>query len=252
MKNRPRSPANGNRTEFIPFPDTRWSLIQQATRSDEPAARKALNELCEIYWYPVYCFFRQQQEAPANAEDLTQEFFSSFLRRSSFDTVSDSGGKLRTFIRSSARNYLASDYRKRHAQKRGGGIVPLSIDFSEARDRFGVDPPDSKATPDEEFDRAWARTIFFRVQEMLEAEYQSTGKESLFSALKPWLEEGSGDPPYLELSRTLKASAGSLRVALFRLRQRYRSQIKSEISETLSDHSDLKEEVGHLLKIFQD
>ncbi len=253
MANSPRHPAPlpADEPRTDPFPATRWSLVVAASGRDKAVAKRALDELCGIYWFPVYGYYRGQGESPADAEDLTQDFLSSLIERGSFETVSPERGKLRAFLLVSAKHFLTSAHRKRHARKRGGGEVPIPIDGAYAEGRLALDPADPSGGPDVQFDRAWANTLFGRVREMLAHDYRKAEKEALATALLPFVEEDSRDPPYRELARTLGMSVGSLRVAVFRLRQRYRSLLRQEIADTLADPSDLDAEIGHLAALFQ-
>jgi DNA-directed RNA polymerase specialized sigma24 family protein len=233
------------------FPKTRWSLVVAATGNDQPSAKRALDELCSLYWFPVYGYFRGREESPTDAEDLPQEFFHMLIQRGSLESLTPEAGKLRAFLLAAAKNYLTSAQRKRYAQKRGGGVRAIPIDTARAEEWLALDPPDPAAGPDVEFDRAWARTLLDRVRNLLDGDYQKAGKSDLATALFPHLEEGADDPPYRDLSRELGMSVGSLRVALFRFRQRYRALLKQEIAETLSDPSELESEIGQIIALFQ-
>ncbi|MEZ5304850.1 MAG: sigma factor [Verrucomicrobiales bacterium] len=232
------------------FPETRWSLVVAAAdAADEPAAKRALGELCAIYWYPVYSFFRGRGESPGDAEDLTQEFFAAFIRRRSVETVAPERGKLRAFLLASAKNFLVSEKRKEQTQKRGGGAVPVSIDMNLAEGKFAGEPRDPAANPEEEFDRAWARTLIGRVRDQMGESYVAAGKAELAAALLPYLDAGD-EPPYRDLARQTGQSAGALRVAVFRMRHKYRTLLKQEIADTLADSADLDGEISYLVGLF--
>lgn len=221
-----------------------------ATQADDQgAAHRALGELCQIYWYPIYCYLRSRGSAPADAEDLTQEFFADLIRRDSLATAAAERGKLRAFLLTAVKNFAINDHRKRTAAKRGGGVQPLSIDASLAERRLALEPADRDA-PDLLFERAWARTLLDHARAELAAAYAKADKAELSEALAPYVGSEEEEPPYRDLADELSMSVGSLRVAVFRMRQKFRSILEREIADTLTDPSEIDAEIGYLVGIF--
>jgi RNA polymerase sigma-70 factor (ECF subfamily) len=231
------------------FPATRWSLVLTASGKDEPAAARAFEELCQIYWYPIYCYVRNRGHTPEDAEDLTQEFFAMLIEREALTRADASRGKLRSYLLNAVKHFLIDRHRRRSARKRGGGVPLLSIDAVSAEKRLAFDPIEAD-TPESAFDRTWARALLDRVRDQLEDAYRRADKAQLFAALEPYVTATDREPPYLEIASRLNASAGSLRVAAFRLRQKYRQMLESEIADTLSDRAEINGEISYLLGLF--
>ncbi len=167
------------------FPDTRWTLVVSARGSDT-RSRRALEELCRSYWYPLYAFARSRGLAPADAEDLTQTFFAQMLERETMHRVSPEAGRLRSYLLSSMRNVIAQDWRDRHTQKRGGHSPVIVIDQAAAEGRLQSELTDS-SDPIREFNRRWALTLLDTVLHRLRSEYEKQGQAAAFAALAPFV-----------------------------------------------------------------
>jgi len=230
------------------FPETRWSLIVRA-QGQSPDAQKALEDLCQTYWYPLYGFARFWGLNPQDAEDSTQGFFQRLLANRTIDKVAEDRGKLRAFLLASMKNFLASSSRDQKALKRGGGQALLSIDQDWAEGTLGDTLADKNEAPEATFDRHWAFSLLNSVSRRLEAHYEKIGKRELYEAIKGCLE---GDGTY-ETGEALAARLGisheSVRSAVFKLRRRFREYVEEAIRDTCADESEVKDEISHLCRI---
>jgi RNA polymerase sigma-70 factor (ECF subfamily) len=231
------------------FATTRWTVVLAAGRRAAPQAEVALEELCRTYWYPLYVYVRRQTTNREDAEDLTQSFFARFLEKNYLEKLSSDKGKFRAFLLAALKHFLANEWDRAHRQKRGGGILPLSLDLQDADTRYQINPADN-LSPDKLYDRAWAVTLLERVIARLRAESLADGKHLLFERLKPFLMAGKSAIPYAEAATSLQLSEGAVRVAVHRLRRRYRELLRDEIAQTLSDPSQADEEIRALFNAF--
>jgi RNA polymerase sigma-70 factor (ECF subfamily) len=227
------------------FAPTRWTLVLSAGRKSSPQSDQALGELCQIYWYPLYTYVRRRGHSREDAEDLVQSFFTLFLEKNYLEGLHSAGGKFRAFLLACLKHFLANEADKAGRQKRGGGVEHLSLDWQAADSRFHLEPVDD-VTPDTAFDRAWAMALLERVIQQLRKECVAEGKERLFEVAKSCLLVGETAVPYAEAARALSLEEGAVRVAVHRLRKRYRSLLRDEIAETLADPSQVAEELRSL------
>jgi len=227
------------------FATTRWTLVVQARGMTSAASEKALAELCQIYWYPLYAYVRRHGRSREDAEDLTQGFLAHFLAVGSLKEVSADRGRFRAFLLAALKHYLANAWDRAARIKRGGGIVHVSWDWSEADARYGADTG-RPATPDEAYDRAWAMALLERVVVRLRDECVASGKGEWFEAAKGFLMLGSDSVPYAAAARELGMDEGAVRVGVHRLRRRYREMLREELSGTLTDDSLVEEELRAL------
>jgi len=223
--------------------------VLAAGAQSSPAAAVALEELCHTYWYPLYVYVRRQGHAREDAEDLTQEFFARFLEKNYLAGLSSNQGRFRAFLLASLKHFLANEWDRANRQKRGGGIPPLSLDWQEADTRYQIDPADN-LSPDKLYDRAWAVTLLERVVARLREENSTEGRAGQFEQLKFYLMVGNDQVPYAEVAAALIMSEGAVRVAVHRLRRRYRELLQQEIAQTLSDPAQAGEEMRALLGAF--
>lgn len=208
-------------------------------------AREALTALCESYWYPLYAFLRSRGHPAQDAEDLTQAFFAQLLEKRTLRHADRGRGRFRSFLLTSLTNFAANERDKQAAQKRGGGVPAISLEFENAEGRFQLEPATDE-TPEKIFDKRWAITLLDRVFARLTAEMTETGKESQFERLKTYL---IGDQPqlsYAENASILGVSEGAIRVAVHRLRRRFRDLIRDEIAQTVSSPEEIEDELHHL------
>ena len=208
-------------------------------------AREALAALCEAYWYPLYAFLRGRGHSPGDAEDLTQAFFALLLEKQVLRQADPARGRFRSFLLKALQNFAANRHTRSTAAKRGGGVPALSLEFDQAEGRFCLEGSTAE-TPERAFDRRWALTLIDRVMSRLrdDAVQKSTGEQ--FDTLKPYL---TGDEPRLSYSDTassLGVSEGAVKVAVHRLRRKFRDILQDEISQTVSSRAEIEDELRHL------
>jgi RNA polymerase sigma factor (sigma-70 family) len=227
------------------FVTTHWSLVISAGGNDTTHARNALEKLCRSYWFPIYAFVRRQGHGPHDAQDLTQEFFARLLEKKQLAGVDPAKGRFRSFLLASLKHFLANEWDKTKAQKRGGGRVLIPIDVATAETSGGFEPADH-LTAEIIFERRWALTLLEQVLRRLRAEYIRDGKENLFEQLKPTLTEVSRSVRYAEIATRLGTSEGAVKVAVHRLRQRYREVLRAEIADTVASPGEVEDEIRNL------
>lgn len=234
-----------------PFEQTQWSLVLAAGAADGSGADAALAELCLTYWYPLYAFVRRRGSTHHDAEDLTQAFFGKLLEKNYLGDASRERGRFRTFLLASLQHFLANEWDKRRAKKRGGGIVFVPLD-ADASDRFEGEAHASasrECTPEEFFDRRWAHTVLDRALSSLRSSYAKKDQVTVFDALKPCLTEGKGAIPYARVAADLNMEENAVKVAAHRLRQRYRESLREEIAQTVESAEDVEEEFQYLREV---
>jgi len=227
------------------FASTRWTVVLSAGHKSSPQSDRALAELCRIYWYPLYAYVRKHGHSREDAEDLVQAFFARFLEKNYLEGLSSERGKFRAFLLACLKHFLANEWDKASRQKRGGTAQHLSLDWQSADERYQLEPQDL-ASPDRLYDREWAHALLERVLARLKQEYAAAGKAELFEHAKSSLMVRGEATPHVHAATELKMDAGALRVAVHRLRQRYRHTLEEEIAQTLSDPSSVKDELRSL------
>jgi RNA polymerase sigma-70 factor (ECF subfamily) len=247
MSTEAKSPGTAARGDV--FATTRWTVVLAAGDRSSPAADVALEELCRTYWYPLYAYVRRQGHAREDAQDLTQAFFAKLLEKNYLAGLDSNRGRFRAFLLTALKHFLINEWDRSRRQKRGGGQTLLSLDWSDADTRYQVDPADN-LSPDKLYDRAWALTLLERVVGRLREESVAEGRGGQFEMLKFYLMVGKDDIPHAEAAAALLLSEGAVRVAIHRLRRRYRELLKQEIAQTLSDPAQADEEMRALLGAF--
>jgi len=231
------------------FATTHWTVVLAAGRRSTPQADVALEELCRTYWYPLYVYVRRHTATREDAEDLTQSFFAKFLEKNYLEGLRSDKGKFRAFLLAALKHFLANEWDRANRQKRGSGITLLSLDWQSADTRYQIDPADN-LSPDKLYDRAWAVTLLERVVTRLRQESDSEGKGKLFEQLKPFLMLGKGAIPNAQAAAALDLTEGAVRVAVHRLRRRFRELLRQEIGQTLADPAQTEEEMRALFNAF--
>jgi RNA polymerase sigma factor (sigma-70 family) len=227
------------------FPTTLWTVVLHAGQDDPAQARAALAQLCEGYWYPLYSFVRRRGYTPHDAQDLTQAFFAQLLEKRGLGRVDPEQGRFRTFLLASLKNFLANDWDRANALKRGGGRMILSLQHESAESRYQLEPSHD-ATPERLFERQWALALLDLVLAELRAEYQHQGKIVIFEELKMALVGQAGR--YAEMAARLGQSEGAIKVAVHRMRSRYRELMTAQIAATVGE-GDIEDEMRHLLAV---
>jgi RNA polymerase sigma-70 factor (ECF subfamily) len=228
------------------FVTTRWSIVLAARAGNSDGA--ALETLCRTYWYPLYAFVRSRGHAPADAQDLTQEFFARLLTRNYLDAVSPDRGRFRTFLRMALQRFLANEWDRARTRKRGGGCVHVPFDTAIAERRLH-DERDHALPPDRTFDRRWAQALLDDAATRLETEYLDAGKAAEFTALKPHLTAGRGEIPYAEIAKVLQTTEGAARVAIHRLRRRFRERFREAVADTVVTPEEFEMEMREVLDV---
>jgi len=233
------------------FRTTRWSVVQAAAGPRSGDAREALATLCDTYWYPVYAFVRRSGHAAEEARDLTQGFFVRLLEKRDLGSADPVRGKFRDYLLGAVKHFLANERARQQALKRGGGQKLLSIDFQDADRQYSLEPVDPE-TPETLFLRSWAMALVRRATERLGEEYGSQGKRVVFERLRPMLTGDTGAASRREIAESLDMTENALNVAVHRLRQRFRHQLKEEVSDTLADPGQTEDELRSLLAVLSD
>src|ERR1017187_2297740 len=226
------------------FPRTRWSVVLAARQEASPESAVALESICRAYWYPLYAYVRRSGHSPHDAQDLTQGFFWRLLEKRWLESVDPDKGKLRSFLIVALKKFLAKEWRRESAQRRGGGQTPVPFDTAFAESRLAADV--ASVATDETFDRQWALTVLELTVNRLRAEFKAAGKPEHFGVLKGCLMAERGAIDYAAVGRGLEVNEAAARVAVHRLRKRFREVYREEISHTLADGTDLEGEVRHL------
>jgi RNA polymerase sigma-70 factor (ECF subfamily) len=227
------------------FATTHWTLILNARGSDAPLAREALEKLCRSYWYPLYAFVRRQGRGPHDAQDLTQEFFARLLEKHYLEEVDRAKGRFRSFLLAALKHFLSNEWDRQRAHKRGGASPHVPIDTQFAESRYGLEPAHEQ-TPEKLFERRWALTLLDQVLARLREEFVAAGKTGHFEELKVVLTSDKRSIPYAELGTRLGLSEGAVKVAVHRLRRRYRELLRAEIAGTVAGPEEVEEEIRHL------
>lgn len=224
---------------------TRWSLVLAAMRDGTPEGDVALAGICQAYWYPVYAFIRRQERDGEAAADLTQAFFAQLLEKRFLHDVRRERGRFRSFLFAAVRHFLSNERDRSRALKRGGGTRTVPIDVETAEGRYRREPVDD-LTPERLFDRQWAIALLEQVLEHLQAEMEAAGRSAQFTHLKPLL-GGEPEEGYGGVADALGLSEGATRVALHRLRRRYRDLLREAIADLVESPEDIEEELRHLM-----
>ena len=229
------------------FPPTRWSVVLAATHRSTPESAAALEAICRAYWYPLYAYVRRCRQSPHDAQDLTQEFFRLLLEKRWLEDADREKGRLRTFLITALKRFMANEWRRASAQKRGGGQSHVPIDTAFAESRFAADAG-AQLPADDLFDRQWALRLLELTLERLQAEFTAAGRTGDFAVLKEFLTEAHGAIDYQAVTARLGLSEGAARVAVHRLRKRFREIYREEIAHTLPAGADVDAEMRHLAK----
>jgi DNA-directed RNA polymerase specialized sigma24 family protein len=228
------------------FHTTHWSLVAVAGDGVSPNAPAALEKLCRSYWYPIYAEVRRRGFALHDAQDLTQEFFTCLLRRNTFAAARQDKGRFRSYLLGALNYFLADQWHRERAERRGGGAPVLSLDDPEQAEKRYLCEPASQLTPARSFDARWALTLMNRGFERLRQEYGAAGKSELFGHLKAFLAAESSENGYAEPATALGLTTSHVAVAVHRLRQRFRECVRAEVADTVANPAEVDEEMRHL------
>jgi len=232
------------------FAKTQWTLVLAAGEgSDRPEARAALAELCRTYWYPLYAYVRRRGYPLHEAEDLTQEFFSLLLERNWLAGVRPEKGRFRTFLLTAMQRFLATRWHRDRAQKRGGGLAPLPLAIDDAERRYAHEPADP-ITPEMLFERRWALTVLENAFGALRSEMERAGRGAQFETYQALLWPDAHRLSQAEGAARLGVGVDALKMALLRLRRRFREILRAQLAATVESDAEVDEEIRHLFRIF--
>lgn len=228
------------------FRTTHWSVVLVAGQAGAPSAEAALENLCRAYWYPLYAYVRRQGQNAHDAQDLTQEFFARMLEKRYLQLADRERGRFRSFLLKSLQHFLVNEWARGQAQKRGGGAQFIALD-EEAAERIYQQEPAAQLAPETLYDKRWAVTLLDRAMAKLQADYVTDGKGELFDRLKGILLSEGTAQVYRELAGPLGLSEGAVKVAVHRLRQRFRDAVRAEIAQTVATPAEVDEELRCLM-----
>ena len=227
------------------FASTHWSVVAQSALTDVPEAANALAQLCEMYWPPIYSFIRRRGYAPSDAQDLTQSFFAFFLRTKAYSRTDPLHGKFRSFLLASVKNFLADNWDREQAVRRGGGYQFVSLDQETAESFYDVATA-SDSTAENLFELRWAKSLTAGALDSLRQELNAEGKAQLFEQLKNFLTGGDVIPSYDEASARTGLPRATVKTHVHRLRLRYREIVRREVARTVSSPHEIDEELRYL------
>ena len=230
----------------IAFVTTRWTQVVNS-RGDSPGARQALSDLCAAYYAPVVAFLRREDRDEDTARELAHEFFARVLERPAFKEADPQRGRFRSYLLGALKHFLANRRVHELREKRGAGAIhePLPQETDTSLSPGVADP--TSPSPDAVFDREWALSVLERAFAVLTSESKQAGALRQFETLKPWLTGDGVGRPQAEVARELGLNEGALRVAIHRLRRRFREVVKAEIAQTVSEPADVADELRHLI-----
>ncbi|HEX4645784.1 MAG TPA: sigma-70 family RNA polymerase sigma factor [Verrucomicrobiae bacterium] len=227
------------------FTTTHWSVVVAARDAPSTQSALALEQLCRIYWYPLYAFIRRRGFDAHDAQDLTQEFFYRLLDRNYLSAVDYRKGKFRSFLLAALEHFLANEWRRSKTQKRGGRVTFVSINDDTAENRF-IQAPSSSAAPEKAYEQAWAMSLLEQVLNRLRAEATDAGKLDAFEQLKGFLTGDKQPVTYAELARQMNTTEAALKMSVSRMRARYGELLRDEIAQTVTTQDEIEDELRAL------
>ena len=228
------------------FTTTHWTVVLQAAHESDNQARTALMQLCETYWQPLYSFVRGKGFPPEEAADLTQGFFVHVFENNVLGRTAKHRGKFRSFLLACIQNFMNNEFDKNNAIKRGGGIVRFSLDIVDAESRFAL--VSNEPSPEAVFEKEWANSLLERAQNRL-LDSVSTPKSDFHKAVLPFLSTEPADSTYDEIAADFGKTRVAVRVAVFRMREKFRSILREEIRDTIDELDDVESEIAHLVRV---
>lgn len=230
------------------FATTRWSVVLAAGEGESAPSQRALETLCQAYWYPIYAYVIRKGYKVEEAQDLTQEFFAQVIAKNHFRLADPGKGKFRGFLLSTLDYFLAREWNRAHRQKRGGKFTFISMDEHPPGERHGLEPSDLE-TPERIFLRQWALAVLKQTMNALQTECEANGKALLFREAKNLISGERDGAAYGRISKTLDMGEGAVRVAVHRLRQRYGELLRNEVAHTVAKEEEVDEELRYLFQI---
>src|SRR5262245_26920767 len=241
-------PRSESLAEARVFATTHWSVVLAAGDPESPQAMEALEKLCRAYWYPLYAFVRRLGHSPHDSEDLVQAFFAECLEKNYLGAADQAKGRFRAFLLVALKRFLANEWDKTRTRKRGAGAQPISFDALTAEQRYALEPAE-RFSADRLFERRWALTLLDKVLSRLREEQVAAGKNAAFELLKDSLTADGRGTPYAGLAARLGMTEGAVKVAVLRLRRRYRELLEAEIANTVASPEEVAAERRYLLSV---
>ena len=239
------TPTNANLPGAGRFATTHWSVVLSAGKPKSASYEKALETLCQTYWFPLYAYLRRHGCNSHEAQDYTQAFFTALLDNGGLGLADPKRGKFRSFLLASLKHFLSNERARARAKKRGGGRKILSLDFENAESQYALEPRD-ELSPEKLFERSWALTVLDRTMAHLQAEAVTANKQKTFERLKSYLTADKGSATYRDAAIELDMTEGAVRIAVHRLRKRYRELLRDEIAQTVTSDDQIDEEIRDL------
>jgi len=233
----------------VAFTTTHWSVVLEA-QGESPAAQEALEKLCRIYWRPIYSFVRRQGAAAEEAQDLTQGFFALLLERRDLNTVRKEKGRLRSYLLTAVKHFLADEHRRAMAIKRGKGQQLIPLEELRIEERSGMEPADP-LTAERIYEQRWASTLLDRVLSRLEDKYRTRGNAALFDSFNQLLADEPGAPSQADIAVQLGMTENAVAQAFHRFRQSYQSLLREEIAHTVATPADIENELRYLIAVIR-
>jgi RNA polymerase sigma factor (sigma-70 family) len=227
------------------FATTRWSVVISAGRDSSPDSKRALESLCETYWYPLYAYVRRRVPDVNEAQDLTQAFFAELLEKNYVGSAVPDRGRFRAFLLTAFKHFLAKQWEKAKAQKRGGGRAPISLDFESADSNLRIEPS-SGLTAEQCYDQQWAIALLGQILERLEVEFEQAGKAKLFDLLKGFIIGDHTGTTYAQVAESLNMTEAAARKSASRMRRRYGELLREEIAQTVAGPDEVDDEIRNL------
>jgi RNA polymerase sigma factor (sigma-70 family) len=244
-----QSAIGGNAYHGPAFTTTHWSIVLEA-QGESPAAQEALERLCRIYWRPIYSFVRGQGVSPEDAQDLTQGFFALLLERRDLRTVRKEKGRLRSYLLTALKHFLADERRRAMAIKRGKGQQLIPLEELSTEERSGMEPADP-LTAERIYERRWATTLLDRVLSRLEDTYRKRGNGALFDSFNQLLADEPGVPSHADIAVQLGMTENAVSQAFHRFRQSYQALLREEIAHTVATPGDIESELRYLIAVIR-
>lgn len=232
------------------FPATHWSVVLAARKPDDRQAAQAMETLCRAYWLPIYSYIRRAGQSPDDAQDLTQAFFARVIEKNYVHQADRERGRFRSFLLGALKHFLADDWDRQQARKRGGGCTWLSLDDAEAETRYQLEAT-GDLSPDRTYDRRWALALMEQAMRRLEEEYATWGRREVFRALRP-LMAGGRDAGFAQIATQIDLTEGAVKMTVQRMRRRFRELLRDEVRQTVASDDDAGDELRLLLQLLGD
>lgn len=230
------------------FVTTQWHMVHLAGQEEGESSREALAYLCKVYWHPIYVAIRSQDFSREEAMDLTQDFFVYLIEKRVFATLKKENGRLRSFLSVAVRNFLSNARDRARTQKRGGGVVFLSVDQAELESEEAFAKSAGKSGADL-YDLRWAWRVIHRAMDEVRQEYERSNRGPVFEKLSQYLTGSGKDEPREEVASSLGLSTNAMQVAIHRLRSRFGAKIREIVSETVVRPEDIQDELQFLIQV---